>query len=328
MGEFPFLVQFFLLRECDIMRISKTFGERKHVLVSDNPKKKYFVAYEGSETERLYFDGIKTIKEKLGINSLLEIVPILRSCNEDGWSHPIRVLSCLMEFLHQMQTGEYKISSIIEWTIDYLVDEKIIKNCELTEEEVRQHLQEWFLTETKIALDDTVVTFDDIAEQVSISLRNKISIDKCIANLKQYLSKQPITYDPSYDNVCIIVDRDRQSFKETQYESVVKTCTDEGFQLYITNPCFEFWLLMHFDEVHNLDMEKVKGNVKVNKKCKYTESELRKLVKGYKKDNIQFFAFADKIADAIRNEKSFAEDVAELKNAIGSNIGLLITDLM
>lgn len=112
--EFLFSAQFFLSRERDSMRISKTFGERKHVLVSDNPKKKYFFAYEGSETERLYFDGIRTIKEKLGIDALLEIVPILRSCNEEGWSHPIRVLSCLMEFLQQMQTGEYKISTAVK----------------------------------------------------------------------------------------------------------------------------------------------------------------------------------------------------------------------
>lgn len=85
---------------------------------------------------------------------------------------------------------------------------------------------------------------------------------------------------------------------------------------------------MHFDEVRNMDMEKVKSNIKVNKKCRYTEYELRKLVKGYRKDNIQFLVFADKITNAIKNEKFFTENVEELKNAIGSNVGRLITDLM
>lgn len=327
MVVFPSLAQFSRLRGCDVMRISKTFGERKQVLLSDNPKKKYFFAYEGSETERLYFDGIKTIKKDLGIDALLEIIPIVRSCNEDGWSHPIRVLSCLMEFLNQMQSGEYKISYIIEWAIDYLADENIIVESGMSQEEIRQHLQEWFSTETELKPDDTVTEFNQIAEKIAISLNEKIAIDKCIGNLKQYLSKQPITYDSSFDSVCIIVDRDQQSFKEHQYDKVVNMCNQEGFQLYITNPCFEFWLLMHFDEVHNLDMEKVKKNGNVTKKRKYTEDELRKLVKGYKKDSIQFPVFADKITDAIKNEKSFAEDVSELKDMIGSNIGLLISEL-
>jgi hypothetical protein len=309
------------------MRISKAFGERKHVLTSDNPKRKYFFAYEGSETERLYFDGIQANKDRLGIDVLLEIVPLLRSCNEAGWSHPIRLLSCLMEFLQQMEAGQYKISSIIEWTIDYLEGENILADANVSEDEIRSYLVGWFAEEGGVTQEDTVSSLDMIVEQVADSLQEKISICDCVENLKKYLTAQAITYDPSYDRVCVIVDRDKQSFKGDQYDCVMKTCMDEGFQLYVTNPCFEFWLLLHFDEVFALDMKKVKTNVRVTEKRKYTEDELRKLVPGYKKNNIQFQVFVSRIDKAISNEKHFAEDLSDLKDTVGSNVGKLITQL-
>lgn len=309
------------------MRISKTFGERKHVLPSDNPKKKYFFAYEGSETERLYFDGIKAIKNKLGINALLEIVPLLRSCCEAGWSHPIRLLSCLMEFLQQMQEGQYKISSIIEWTIDYLINENIVVGAGMSEDEIRRYLIEWFASKGELLPENTTASLEEIIEQVAASLQEKVPIYECVEKLKQHLKEQTVTYDPTYDCVCVIVDRDRQSFKEDQYDCVKNTCAKEGFQLYVTNPCFEFWLLLHFDEVFNLDLEKIKGNIKVTGKRRYTEDELRKLVNGYKKNNIQFPVFASRIDKAISNEKCFAEDLSVLKDSVGSNVGRLIAEL-
>lgn len=84
---------------------------------------------------------------------------------------------------------------------------------------------------------------------------------------------------------------------------------------------------LHFDEVFALDMEKVKTNVRVTEKRKYTEDELRKLVPGYKKNNIQFQVFVSRIDKAISNEKQFAEELSDLKVTVGSNVGKLITQL-
>ncbi len=66
------------------MRIPKVFGERsetKRIIA-----KKYFLVYEGTQTEVQYFNGILDNRERLNINSLLEIIPILRSYNEEQWS--------------------------------------------------------------------------------------------------------------------------------------------------------------------------------------------------------------------------------------------------
>lgn len=42
--------------------------------------------------------------------------------------------------------------------------------------------------------EDIVINLDDIAEKVAASLREKISIDKCIENLKRHLGEQLVTY--------------------------------------------------------------------------------------------------------------------------------------
>ena len=66
------------------MRIPKTFGERNEK--EREPAKKYYLIYEGAKTEAQYFNGIIQNKEKLNINSLIELIPVLRSYNEEDWS--------------------------------------------------------------------------------------------------------------------------------------------------------------------------------------------------------------------------------------------------
>ena len=66
------------------MRIPKNFGERTEP--ERTIARKYYLVYEGTQTEVQYFNGILNNKEKLNINLLLEIIPILRSYNEDKLS--------------------------------------------------------------------------------------------------------------------------------------------------------------------------------------------------------------------------------------------------
>jgi len=70
------------------MREKRTFAERTQVFASDKTLKKYFLVYEGSETEAIYFDAVSSLREKMKINPLIEIIPIIRSYSEDGWSNP------------------------------------------------------------------------------------------------------------------------------------------------------------------------------------------------------------------------------------------------
>lgn len=64
------------------MRESRTFAERTKVLKSDETIKKYFLIYEGTNTEMIYFDAVRSLREEIGINPLIELVPVIRSFSE------------------------------------------------------------------------------------------------------------------------------------------------------------------------------------------------------------------------------------------------------
>ena len=69
------------------MREHRTFAERTRALHSEEPLKKYFLVYEGAETEAIYFNAVSVMREEAGINPLIELVPIARSYSEEGWSN-------------------------------------------------------------------------------------------------------------------------------------------------------------------------------------------------------------------------------------------------
>lgn len=327
MEVYRFSVRFSQYRKRDDMRIAKQFGERKTVLSSSEPKRKYIFAYEGSLTERLYFEGVSFNKENLGISALLDMNPLVRSISESGWSHPKKLLECLIDYLRQAKDAEYKVSNIIDLAVEYLYEHHKDHFCEFSKQSLYSFFISWLKNKCNLSPNDMVKSLSSIIKELNICVKQKLSISDFINSFENYICDQQMTYDSEIDRVCIIIDRDRQSFSEQQYDSVVQTCNENKFKLYITNPCFEFWLLMHFNEVHQLYTEKLLKNPKVTSKRRYTEDELRKLVRGYKKNNIQFNAFSDKIDTAIKNEKSFTEDISGLKNRIGSNIGILLLEL-
>ena len=115
--------------------------------------------------------------------------------------------------------------------------------------------------------------------------------------------------------------------RNNQYQYVIDKCEEMGFGLYVTNPCFEFWLLLHFDGVFELDREKLLKNPKVTAKRRYVEQELRRIWPGYNKSSYRAEELVKDIDNAINNEKEFCEDIVQLENSVGSNIGKLIIDM-
>ncbi len=127
------------------------------------------------------------------------------------------------------------------------------------------------------------------------------------------------------------MDRDKKSFlsvpKNNQYDYVLRTCREKGFGFYLSNPCFEFWLLLHFDEVVQLDREKLLENPLVSAKRRYTEQEIRRLLPGYSKSKYNVSLLMERIEVAVKNESMYCEDIEELEHELGSNVGLLIQEL-
>lgn len=163
------------------------------------------------------------------------------------------------------------------------------------------------------------------------ALQEEYDFEHVIVDISNIIKEWGFTYSEGFDRICLIIDRDRESFVSSsmnnQYRYVIDKCKEMGFGLYITNPCFEFWLLLHFDEVFDLDKDKLLENPKITAKRRYVEQELRRIWPGYKKTSYRADQLVKNIDHAINNERKFCEDVEELENTVGSNIGKLIIDM-
>lgn len=180
--------------------------------------------------------------------------------------------------------------------------------------------------------------FEDIVEDIESScntlleaLKDEYEIVNVVEEISEIIKDGGLTYEEGFDKICLIVDRDKESFVATpennQYKYVMDKCQEMGFHFCVTNACFEFWLLLHFEEVFKLDKEKLLDNPKVTAKRRYTENELRKICPRYNKSSYHAETLVMNVEKAIENEKKFCEDIEVLEYSVGSNVGKLIESM-
>ena len=149
-----------------------------------------------------------------------------------------------------------------------------------------------------------------------------------IKNFRSEIENNTIIYDKEIDKVCFIFDRDPQNFKDYQYDEFINECKSNAFCPYISNPTFEFFLLLHSDNIFTLNKDEMLLNKKENMRGKrFLEKKLSELF-GFNKSHINFNILKNNIKKAIKNEKSFCEDILKLKDKLGSNVGLLIEQMI
>lgn len=310
------------------MRESRRFAERTGVLESHEAKKKIFLVFEGASTEKIYFEALENARDNMEIDPLIEFVPIIRSYSEDGWSNPRKILDRIISNLEEEKTGQFIYESLLNRIMDYLHDEKI-----LTTSKVHAHAL-WGILEKgcekilKRNLNDNVDNVVEDCNKLIEYLNQESDIVNIVDDVSDIIQASNITYDNRFDEICLIVDRDKESFmaipKNNQYRYVLETCQGKGFGFYVSNPCFEFWLLLHFDEVLKLDRDKLLENPQVTAKRRYTEHELRKLLPGYSKGKYNADTLIGNLSVALHNAEKFCQDVSLLVSEVGTNVGKLI----
>ena len=311
------------------MREKRRFAERTRISKEDRTIKKYFLVFEGNRTEGIYFNAINELKDKIGINPLIEIISIERTYTEEGWSNPKKILEQLLKDLEEIENGKFSYKTLVDKIIEIIMeDEKFFSK--ISKETSSKEIIEDIKNEIE-SLDSIVENIEEDCEFfLNMIIKNFFLTIEEIPNILETVLKnienKQITYSEDIDQMCLIVDRDKKSFKEGQYNYVKEECKRKNFKFYVTNPCFEFWLLLHFDEVHSINREKLLENKRASSKVRYVESELKKYFP-YNKNKYNAELLIEKIDLAIENEKRFCEDIEELKDKLGSNIGLLIKEL-
>lgn len=312
------------------MRESRKFAERTKLSKFDRTRKKYFLVYEGSDTEQIYFEAVNEMRMDIGINPLIELIPIIRSYSEESWSNPKKILDCLIKDIEESISGFISYETLLNRIMDYFYEEKICFSNNSAKSIWTMLVN---ICENKIhkSLSDDVDDIEKECNKIISVLQEKFKTINIISEISEVIKNGGITYAEGFDKICLIVDRDRESFVSTpqndQYAYVLSKCKEKGFDFYVTNPCFEFWLLLHFEEVFSLDRFKLLQNPKVKSKRRYAEDELRKIYPKYKKTFYNAKSLVKKIDRAIENEKRFCEDIEKLENTLGSNVGILIDEM-
>ncbi len=58
------------------------------------------------------------------------------------------------------------------------------------------------------------------------------------------------------DSLWLVIDRDPQSWKPDMIDTVAQRCRQKSYSLALSNPCFELWLLLHFEDVSSQSEER------------------------------------------------------------------------
>lgn len=302
------------------LRIKKSMGTRSNESIRKY-KKKYIFVFEGEKTEKKYFEELSNNKNDLGITDLINIEILER--NDETKSNQLDVVRTLDKYISDIVSMQ-KSSEEIKVKIKEIINSKLDEKEPKSKEKLLNFIEECF------DKDDKCSNLDKVIDGANLILVEQVELEYFIEELK--VLKSSLDYDNELDEVCIIIDRDKGSFKQSQYDEVISICNENNYNLGITNPCFEFWLLLHLTECKEYDSEDIRINRKISKSRnakRFVEKELaNKLGGSYNKSNLKFEEFKGKITIAIENAKIYENDIVKLENSIGSRVGNIVEKMI
>ena len=280
-------------------RLSSNAFDRESEEEKVLPKKVFFISVEGNITEKEYLQQLAIYREKLGIDALVNI-EVLQRQSSDTNSAPTQVIELLEEYMHLRELSQDDLIKEIP--------EKLIKTFG----------------------EDTIKLFLKDTSQINRILKNKINTELTKygydLNYRKYLNK----FDSNFDEFCVLIDRDSQNHSEINMQDCIFYCNQKGYNCYISNPCFEFWLLLHFSNVfeeYANDLELIKQNSKVSNAHTFVSREVSNKAHHGKK-HIGFKTnYLPNVDKAITNAKLFPSNPDQLVDSIGCNIWQLIENM-
>lgn len=287
-------------------------------------RSKYIFAFEGNCTEVAYFRGVSDNRGIAGISSLVGICVLQREEIDSGCSDPVTMLNLLKENIRAMETGTQNVQTV----------------CESVKAEIARLTGMGRSDHTIKKVDGELPGLLDNCCDGDIIIDMEKTKDVCDRFIKSLTGRQsdiyipdPESYDPKVDHVCVIIDRDRSAHPPQVMDGFITECRRNGFEPYICNPCFEFWLMLHFDEVLGIDRDVLLQNEMIDGK-RFTEVKLDEIVSGinpdnhYDKNDLDPLIFMHRIGNAVRNNKHYCSDPVRLKHEVGTNLGGLFERMM
>lgn len=255
-------------------------------------KRVVFLSVEGEVTERRYFEFVRESRETLGIKSVVEIHVLRRG---DSSSSPEKVVELLENYLEVRNNNDF-LAEVDKLELKHYDKEFIHKYLEAPDTiDVKEKRQfEGFLKEEQ--LDLTYLLF---------------------------LNKFKGSDNGENDVFGIVIDRDAGNHSPENMARIFDECDEKGYRCFLTNPRFEFWLLLHVADVKSEYPDELEKMLDFNDET--VDKHLPEKTGGGKKIQRKTFDtyFLPNIDTAIERANGLCTSRNELLDQLGSTLGEL-----
>jgi len=263
------------------------------------PNRIYFIFAEGEKTEIIYFSALATHKRKR---------PDVEIRVMDRWA------------VNKGNSNQYRVTQEVEAYVNQIKDIDESHTGKLTELVEKFEQQTW-------TVEDLLILSKIIIDLKQLGLIT--DAEEALVQVKTILTM--VDYSEGFDRICIIIDRDLQSFKSFQYDHVLNIADNNEFLLGISAPSFELFLLLHFDDIADLSKEDVFNNRKSGKirllerrlKEKCTELSMK-----FRKNEYDAEWFIDHFDIGYANSLTFEKEVQLLKVRAGTSVFELVKEII
>lgn len=255
-------------------------------------KRVVFLSVEGEVTERRYFEFVRESRETLGIKSVVEIHVLRRG---DSSSSPEKVVELLENYLEVRNNNDF-LAEVDKLELKHYDKEFIHKYLEAPDTiDVKEKRQfEGFLKEEQ--LDLTYLLF---------------------------LNKFKGSDNGENDVFGIVIDRAAGNHSPENMARIFDECDEKGYRCFLTNPRFEFWLLLHVADVKSEYPDELEKMLDFNDET--VDKHLLEKTGGGKKIQRKTFDtyFLPNIDTAIERANGLCTSRNKLLDQLGSTLGEL-----
>lgn len=255
-------------------------------------KRVVFLSVEGEVTERRYFEFVRESRETLGIKSVVEIHVLRRG---DSSSSPEKVVELLENYLEVRNNNDF-LAEVDKLELKHYDKEFIHKYLEAPDTiDVKEKRQfEGFLKEEQLEL--TYLLF---------------------------LNKFKGSDNGENDVFGIVIDRDAGNHSPENMARIFDECDEKGYRCFLTNPRFEFWLLLHVADVKSEYPDELEKMLDFNDET--VDKHLLEKTGGGKKIQRKTFDtyFLPNIDTAIERANGLCTSRNKLLDQLGSTLGEL-----
>ncbi len=228
--------------------------------------KRVFVIYEGRETEKGYFDCFRNV---YGLNNVFtyEKAPKERYDTDNTWRMQMKDLLHGFVVLHTK--GRFTPFYFSKIVLDGIFDENGIDPDSMSKGmredfySVRKESSNEMLKKSRCIVSDGLVDARKLGEAKDIVLKiaegrlKKYQLIFSIPPDSVFVGNDNIVdFIKGIDRIFMVIDRDYDYTKDSpagertdeSYDEIIKECENKGIEVLLSNPDFEFWMLLH----HNL----------------------------------------------------------------------------